>query len=217
VILSHPLLRVFGGTRASILEHLLETSGSLSVRQAARLTGVAATTASLALQALDEVGLVDREDVGTSQLYRIVESHALVASLREVLAAARQVDDLVVRAIRREIDGVVAVWLYGSPARGDNRLDSDADLLVLVNGPTASAAAPVDVTELTDELRQRLGMSVSLIVLPLPGAKEAHQTFWRNVLRDAITLDGPGPHDLLVVPATRKSTRSSVRKPKVHS
>jgi predicted nucleotidyltransferase len=93
--------------------------------------------------------------------------------------------------------GVVAVWLFGSRARGDARPDSDVDLAVLtgtglVDG--AGAARP-DGAEV-DQLRLRLGWmieaadrmkvrddKVDLVLLPDAGAFLTHE-----ILRDGQLL-----------------------------
>ena len=196
VLLRRPLATVFGGSRAQVLEALLDLDGGLSVREVARLTNLSATTASSALQALHSVGLVTRRSAGQSAFYRIAPEHVLVTPLRSVSAHAREVDDLVAREVKRAFGRILALWLYGSRATGRERPDSDADLLAVFRRPGDAERAAADAPWLEDRLGALLGYGVSLTCTTTPEADEWRTPFWSSVLREGASLAGPEPRDV---------------------
>lgn len=68
-------------------------------------------------------------------------------------------------------------WVFGSVARGDDRPDSDLDLLV----DLATDASPVDAIGLQEELSAALGCSVDVVTTK---ELESNELFRRRVRRD---------------------------------
>jgi predicted nucleotidyltransferase len=71
---------------------------------------------------------------------------------------------------------IVAVYLYGSRARGDARRDSDVDvaLLYAVTPPRTFESLPLDIE---GELERRLGLPVQAIVLNHAPPDLVHRVF----------------------------------------
>jgi uncharacterized protein len=69
-----------------------------------------------------------------------------------------------VRDAAEEVDGIAAVYLFGSVAAGRARADSDVDIGVLydVTPPATLSGGPLD---LEADLERRLGRPVQLVVL----------------------------------------------------
>ena len=84
--------------------------------------------------------------------------------------------------------GAIAVYLFGSTARGDDRPTSDVDLGVLFDTVPASSLAGVPLT-LGGEVECLLGRAVDLVVLNTAPADLVHR-----VLRDGkLVLDRDPP------------------------
>jgi predicted nucleotidyltransferase len=188
-----PLSTVFGGSRARVLEALLELETGLSVREVARLTGLSATTASTALSSLAEIGMLSRQVLGQSLRYQINLRHAFVGPLRGLAARARDMDDVVAGEVNQALPEAVALWVYGSRAVGTERPDSDTDLLAIFLRRQDAEDAAAQAARIAERLRDVLGSEVSLICLEAPTAEEWLDPFWRNVLRTGVSLDGPEP------------------------
>lgn len=88
--------------------------------------GVPKTTAHVALSALVRQGLVLEERVGRTGRYSVDPSDPLVRTLKTARAIRRV--QWAIEPVRSHADLAV---LFGSAARGENRKDSDLDLLVV--------------------------------------------------------------------------------------
>ena len=90
-----------------------------------------------------------------------------------------------VSEIRASIPDLVAVYLFGSTARGDENRDSDLDLAVLGRKRIASDAR----FELSVRLAEKLRLPVDLIDL-----RAASAVFRIQILKDAEILDDADPN-----------------------
>jgi predicted nucleotidyltransferase len=117
-----------------------------------------------------------------------------------VAAAARTLFQRTVgvEALLREalngLPGVEAAFIHGSYARGNQRSDSDVDVIV-VGKPDR-----VEVAERLANAERQIGRPVSLVLLRPSQARAklaGPDAFWRSV-RDnpTIRLVGPGPEEL---------------------
>lgn len=94
----------------------------------------------------------------------------------------------VAAAIRRAIPGVMAIYVYGSAARGDDRSDSDVDIAVLLPPGQRLANRLMLIAELHDVT----GRSVDVVDLRQVG------TFLRmEVLRDGRQIANSDPGQVL--------------------
>ncbi len=85
-----------------------------------------------------------------------------------------------------QVPGLVVAYLFGSRARGDHRLRSDADIAVLLaRTPTCLNEYPFD---LAGELETELGIPVDVVVL-----NGAPPDLVHRVLRDGVLLVDKDP------------------------
>jgi len=133
VKLSNPISSVIPSANGAILAVLARTDVPLSGRQIVKLTDgqVQRSRANDVLRELSEAGIVYCERHASVYLYRLNHDH-VVAEAIVMLANLRE------RLIQRMQDAVlgwviapVAVWMFGSAARGDAGPHSDIDVLVV--------------------------------------------------------------------------------------
>lgn len=117
------------------------------------------------------------------------------AALFRSLDAAR-VDEAVRQIVERFAP--VAVYLYGSHARGDARPDSDVDLAFLTDGP---ALAALDLWNVRQDLAALFGAPVDLVHLDT-----ASTVLQREVVTDGLRLYAADPYsaDLFELAALRE-------------
>lgn len=128
-----PIATVVPGARGAVLRVLAATTVPLTGNKIAELSGEAVSQSgvSKAIARLVESGLVTCEQAGSANLYRLNRDHVAAPA---VLAAAGARDELVARmtaATGAWAVKPVAVWMFGSAARGEATPASDVDVLVI--------------------------------------------------------------------------------------
>ena len=104
-----------------------------------------------------------------------------------VMDAADAVEHLR-RAFRGRDDGIAAVYLFGSVARGESRAGSDLDVAVLLESAPERGTFDSLRLDLRADLESELGREVDLVVL-----NHAPPDLSHRVLRDAVLVTEPDP------------------------
>ncbi len=90
----------------------------------------------------------------------------------------QQQDDLIVATLRRALDGLIAVYRFGSTAHGTESAGSDTDIAVLTR-----TRIPADVRfDLQERLAASLGRDVDLVDLASASPVLAMQAVGRGLL-----------------------------------
>ncbi|WP_162917561.1 nucleotidyltransferase domain-containing protein [Dongia deserti] len=140
------------------------------------------------------------EELGSerSRLYRVRPDHPLASALDALFREEEERFQAILESIRtaaKSCEGVAAVWLYGSVARGQDKGTSDVDIAVV--------SEPEDIAEIEQALRdklreseERLAFTASVVgvgtndVLRL---KEAKDRWWVGVAQDGLSVVGDPP------------------------
>jgi hypothetical protein len=199
----YPLTSVLGtdaGVR--LARELALHGGQLSAPELVRRTGLAKASVARGLEALVGAGLVGTAGTGRAVLYRLCPEHPLATPLSALFEAeARRFQDILdsaMRAAESSGPGLVALWLFGSVARGEDQADSDVDL--------ALVAEPEALPRLADAFRDALvqpshaiGFRPSVVAL---GADDVvrlasqRDPWWTSSTADALPLIGGRPEEL---------------------
>jgi predicted nucleotidyltransferase len=199
-----PLDMVLGTVaNVRVLRALSEHGGALATRtlaSRAHLTRQAVLNAILRLRAL---GLVDEVGQARATSYRLNEAHPLQPALRALFATERERSERLLEEIRATAQSLkprpIAVWLFGSVARGEDRADSDLDLAILSPEGAASRheQAMMDALEpFFSEMLTRVSV-IGLSPTDLRRIAKNRDKFSSNLRRDAIPVYGPHPDTVL--------------------
>ncbi|HBJ72734.1 MAG TPA: DNA polymerase III subunit beta [Actinobacteria bacterium] len=184
-----PFGGVIPGPRGAVLAVLMRTGTPLTGRQ---IHGLVSDDHGLwsvqeALKALAELGLVHTQTIGRAGLHTLNEHHSAIPPLRALLDPIAALTDAVHTATG---DGVQAVILFGSIARGEATIDSDIDLAVIASRQWGRRA------ELEDLVRTRLGNNCDILVFsPAEFTRLAAsgEPVVSDILRDGVALLGAIP------------------------
>lgn len=102
----------------------------------------------------------------------------------------RQSTIQLIRSMGRQILPVGSqLWLYGSRARGDNRVDSDWDLLVLLDKDKEQLQDFDNYVYPFVEMGWELGEEINpILYTPAEWQKRSFTPFYHNVEKDKISL-----------------------------
>lgn len=136
---------------------LLRPAESFHTREIARLTGIPAGSLHRELKALTEAGLLTRQPLGNQVRYQAERGCPVY---EELAAIFRKTSGLanVLRDALATLD-VELAFIFGSVARGQERVTSDVDVCVI------GAASFASVVKALAQTHERLGREINPVVM----------------------------------------------------
>lgn len=133
VELSNPISSVIPSAHGAILAVLAHADAPLSGRQIAKLAGgqVQQPRANDVLRELTEAGIVSCERHASVHLYRLNRDHVVAEAIMMLANLRERLIQRMREAVLSWVIAPVAVWMFGSAARGDAGPHSDIDVLIV--------------------------------------------------------------------------------------
>jgi len=201
--LRYPLNELLGTSGSvRVLRELTRHGGELGVGVLARRTGLNPQTVRNTLAALRRTGVVEAVGQGRSVSYRVVAQHPLVSLLTRFFVEEEARVGLIFGRLREEALRMkprpLAVWVYGSVARGEDTPESDLDVALVAGGDDADGAV-AQYRERLAALEEQQRMTISVVGLRPSDVerRSAGDPWWENVATDAVPILGPDPAALL--------------------
>lgn len=214
--LRQPLNAALAGEgHVRVLRELFRHGGELGAADVAARVGLSPQHVRDVLAHLARLGLVDRLGPGRARLYRARLAHPLAEPLAALFAVEEGRFAALLAAVRDAAAAVrprpLAVWLYGSVARGEDTPESDVDLAVVAEGSELDAVLG-GLREHLRDTAEALGVELALVgATPADVARgEAGDLWWRGVVHDAVPVFGPDPKTLLARARVRAPTGAAV-------
>jgi predicted nucleotidyltransferase len=146
---------LFGQTRGRVLRLLFgQPDATFYVRQIAREIAVSVGSVQRELEALAQVGLIQRSISGHQVYYQANRSHPVFAEVHALVAKTVGVFQVLTSALAPLVKRISLAFVYGSVASRSEKADSDVDLMIVG-----------DVT--LDEVLAQLGPAERLIGRPI--------------------------------------------------
>lgn len=212
--LTTPLDSAFGSrSKVRLLRLLVEQDRTVSAREAARLTGGTNPAMLAAVNELAKLGLIRREISGRQFLLRANRDHRLFEVLQRLFRDESQWSGMFFGAVRASLTGVgqkggvlsgartrvVAAWIFGSVATGEDKPGSDIDLFVLSRSDGAVQPILERIGDNVARWRNEFGADVRPVVM----SREQVTTQLRNgnrfltqAIRSARVIMGEIPREL---------------------
>jgi predicted nucleotidyltransferase len=148
---------LFPESRTAVLASLADAGDEgIHLREVARRTDLNSKTVMRELHALRDAGILVSRDVGRQVVYRLNPDCPIYDELRSILRKTVGLAGVLRTALAPFGDRIEQVYVYGSHARGEDRQDSDIDLMVV---------GSVSLRELSSPLRKS-GRSLRRVVNP---------------------------------------------------
>lgn len=194
--LRYPLTGILGGAaNVRMLRALAIEAGPQPAPQLARMSGLTPQGARLILDSLARQQVVTVHGSGRSRLYSLNAAHPLASMLSGLFQEEARRWDSVMESLRQALSGlgsaVLAAWLYGSVARGEDSAASDLDIVVLVRSQAVADRVREALMPLEDA--QQLRISLTALTAQELDALPEGDAWWAGVVRDARVLKGSAP------------------------
>jgi len=197
-----PVEAVIPGAQGKLLAVFAETTAGLSVRTAARLSGVSLAQTSRILPELATLGILDRTEIPPSTVYQLVEENAASRAIRSLARSRDRVLAELGELAKLMVIPPVSIIVFGSFARGEAGRESDIDI-VMVRGSCIDASS--EWSEGLDEWRRsarRLtGNEVEVMEVDefdVSLRLRSRRPVWQDIRREGIVVFGKTLQELQV-------------------
>jgi predicted nucleotidyltransferase len=136
---------LFPKTRSAILRELYREPDGLHLRELERRTGVNSRHVARELHALAEVGILKSRRVGRQVIYSLDARCPIYEELRSITRKTVGIADVLREELATLADRIELAYVYGSHARGEERNDSDVDLMVVGRASLRDLSSPLRV------------------------------------------------------------------------
>jgi len=215
--LSNPLDQLLGApARVRALRALDAAAHPLGLAYLAREIAVTYRGAQKAVAVLTHAGIVAEVPTGQGSVFSINDTHPFAPALRALFAIERERRSAILNATEawadRQSPTLLAVWLFGSAARGEDTFQSDIDLAVVAKTGAGAQRLATSLRDCLEPIARQQAVHPSVVpyssaaVLSLP---QDDAQMWTNLSRDATPLSGPAPEYLWQQLAHRAGVRKS--------
>jgi predicted nucleotidyltransferase len=181
--------------KIKILRCLMFASGRLTAREIARRVGLTPWACIKSLRELEKLALVKMEISGRSNMYAVNPNNFIIMKMlfplfeKEKSFLKSAVDWLVKKVQFKP----VSIILFGSHARGEEKIDSDIDFCILVQKPFEVEEAEKEILKIAQTFYQKFGKKLSTHTFDINSFKrkyEKRMALIREIIRDGILLYG---------------------------
>ncbi len=197
----NPVEALIPGVQGRVLTVLARTEAELTMRSVAELAGVSANQATVVLNRLVRLGLVERRDVGAAALVRLVRENEAARSVLSLVDLRQGVLARLAGEARKIRPAPACLVVFGSFARGDVHENSDIDVLAV-----PPSEAQVDhgrwtaaLGQWSDRAARIVGNPVNLLEATmdeLPKLVQGEREPWRTIVEEGVVLVGDIPSEI---------------------
>lgn len=153
---------LFGATRQAVLALLYSRTGeSFYLREIVRLLNGGVGAVQRELAKLASAGIIKREKRGNQVFFSANEECPIFSELKGMILKTAGISGVVLNALEPLRDKIRYAFIYGSFAQGDERAESDVDVMIIGEASTG------EVASVLYPLHEFLGREVNPVVYPL--------------------------------------------------
>ena len=138
---------------------LLRPDENFHVREISRLTGIPSGSMHRELKLITDAGLLLRQSVGNQVRYQANRDCPIFHELAGIFRKTCGLTDIIRSALQPLSPAITAAFIFGSVAKGEERVTSDVDVCVI------GAASFTDVVVALADMSQKLGREINPVVM----------------------------------------------------
>ncbi len=197
----NPVEALIPGVQGRVLTVLARTEAELTMRSVAELAGVSANQATVVLNRLVRLGLVERRDVGAAALVRLVRENEAARSVLSLVDLRQGVLARLAGEARKIRPAPACLVVFGSFARGDAHENSDIDVLAVPpsEAQVAHGRWTAALGQWSDRATRIAGNPVNLLEATmdeLPKLVRHEREPWRTIVEEGVVLVGDIPPEI---------------------
>ncbi len=197
----NPVEALIPGVQGRVLTVLARTEAELTMRSVAELAGVSANQATVVLNRLVRLGLVERRDVGAAALVRLVRENEAARSVLSLVDLRQGVLARLAGEARKIRPAPACLVVFGSFARGDAHENSDIDVLAVPpsEAQVAHGRWTAALGQWSDRATRIAGNPVNLLEATmdeLPKLVRGEREPWRTIVEEGVVLVGDIPPEI---------------------
>nr|WP_319382366.1 nucleotidyltransferase domain-containing protein [uncultured Roseibium sp.] len=201
--LKYPLTSILG-TKSSVvlLRELSEHGGFLTAPLLSQRCGISRASAWKELGVLEELGVVGSVGTERSRVYRLNPDYPLYSSLKDLFEQENcrftKIRDAISNAVSSFENKVIATWIYGSVARGEDKPNSDLDIAIVFSTDNLEGQLE-SIRNILAFSAEELIFQPSVIGIGPTDVRRLTQSkdpWWQSVEKDALTVAGLHPVEL---------------------
>ncbi len=201
----NPVEALIPGVQGRVLAVLARTEAELTMRSVAELAGVSANQATVVLNRLVRLGLVERREVGGAALVRLIRENEAARSVLELVDLQQGVLDRLKGEAKKIRPVPTCLAVFGSFARGEAHENSDVDVLAVPppDAQTDTGRWTAALGKWSDRAARIAGNPVNLVeatLAELPSLVRRERAPWRTIVDEAVVLIGALPPELNAKP-----------------
>lgn len=143
---------LFSRTRSSVFGELFRRQEGVYLRELERTTGIDSKQLLRELHILRDAGIITPTRVGNVVVYRFDPECPIYEELQAIVRKTVGLADVLRDMLRPFADQIELAYVFGSHARGEQRADSDIDLMVV--GPATRRKLSTALREIERALRR---------------------------------------------------------------
>ena len=157
-------------SKIKVLRFLTKVGTPFTGRELAHQVGLSPEKTRQVLKDLQEQGIVEVQNAGRANLYRLRKESKLVKDLLVPLFnSERKLPEDLAETIRKGVSfPLVSIILFGSLARGEERSDSDIDVLVLTENDGDLREAEKEMENIENKVIEEFGNRLSPLIWEVP-------------------------------------------------
>lgn len=144
-------------SNVAVLRALNKYAIGISGREVARIAGISAKNCFIALNDLEDLGIVTRVRGGRDHLFSLNRNHFIVIhGIIPLFEIEAKFLESILSEVKKKLKGkIVGAYLFGSVARREDNIQSDLDLCLIYNNQNNKTSIENIFFELSLELQKK--------------------------------------------------------------
>lgn len=144
-------------SNVAVLRALNKYAIGMSGREVARIAGISAKNCFIALNDLEDLGIVTRVRGGRDHLFSLNRNHFIVIQgIIPLFEIETKFLESILSEVKKKLKGkIVSAYLFGSVARREDNIQSDLDLCLIYNNQNNKTSIENVFFELSLELQKK--------------------------------------------------------------